>query len=153
MNAILSCSFSFTSLTSGFSSLFRGQPADKAVFDSLIANLSAKLDAYEVILGKQKYLAGNVSTLALLSCPVFKIGPQEVTLADLFHLPYATMLSVAGTDIMTTKGPNVTRFVSDFPRGSTKLLNPSDGSMISRRARPGLQSRITLKVFPRIRAY
>ncbi|KAJ7827059.1 glutathione S-transferase [Mycena leptocephala] len=60
-----------------FKPLFRGQPADKAVFDSLIANLSAKLDAYEVILGKQKYLAGN-----------------EVTLADLFHLPYATMLSV-----------------------------------------------------------
>jgi hypothetical protein len=84
---------------------------------------------------------------------VFKIGPQEVTLADLFHLPYATMLSVAGTDIMTTKGPNVTRFVSDFPRGSTKLLNPLDGSTISRRARPGLQSRITLKVFPRIDEY
>jgi glutathione S-transferase len=39
----------------------RGQASDKAVFDPLIAGLSAKLDAYEVILGKQKYLAGNVS--------------------------------------------------------------------------------------------
>jgi hypothetical protein len=36
---------------------------------------------------------------------------QEVTLADLFHLPYATMLAQAGSEIMTTKGPNVTRSV------------------------------------------
>jgi glutathionyl-hydroquinone reductase len=37
-----------------------GQVPDKAVFDSLIESLSAKLDAYEVILAKHKYLAGNV---------------------------------------------------------------------------------------------
>jgi hypothetical protein len=37
-----------------------GQTADKALFDSLIESLSAKLDAYEVILAKHKYLAGNV---------------------------------------------------------------------------------------------
>jgi len=75
----------------------RGQASDKAVFDSVIETLSAKLDAYEVILGKQKYLAGN-----------------EVTLADLFHLPYGTMLARAGSDLMTTKGPNLTRWFNDL---------------------------------------
>ncbi|KAJ7675223.1 glutathione S-transferase [Mycena rosella] len=75
----------------------RGQASDKAVFDTLVAGLSAKLDAYEVILGKQKYLAGN-----------------EVTLADLFHLPYATLLERAGSDLMTSKGPNVTRWFNEI---------------------------------------
>lgn len=42
----------------------RGLASDKAVFDTLVEGLSAKLDAYEVILGKQKYLAGNVSSSA-----------------------------------------------------------------------------------------
>ncbi|KAF7349924.1 Glutathione S-transferase [Mycena venus] len=58
-----------------------GQAADKALFDSLIENLSAKLDAYEVILGMHKYLAGN-----------------EVTLVNLFHLPYTTMLAQAANN-------------------------------------------------------
>jgi len=75
----------------------RGQASDKAVYDSLIQTLSAKLDGYEVILGKQKYLAGN-----------------EVTLADLFHLPYGTMLLRAGSDLMTSKGPNVARWFNDL---------------------------------------
>ncbi|KAJ7157541.1 glutathione S-transferase [Mycena crocata] len=75
----------------------RGMQPDKATFDTLIAGLSGKLDAYEVILGKQKYLAGN-----------------EITLADLFHLPYATMLARAGSDLMTTKGPNVTRWFNEL---------------------------------------
>ncbi|KAJ7759350.1 glutathione S-transferase [Mycena maculata] len=75
----------------------RGMASDKAVFDTLVETLSAKLDAYEVILGKQKYLAGN-----------------EVTLADLFHLPYGSMLARAGSDLMTTKGPNVTRWFNEL---------------------------------------
>ncbi|KAJ6577053.1 glutathione S-transferase [Mycena vulgaris] len=74
-----------------------GKISDKAVFDELIAGLSAKLDAYEVILGKQKYLAGN-----------------ELTLADLFHLPYGTMLAMTGSDLMTTKGPNITRWFNEI---------------------------------------
>ena len=45
----------------------RGQTPDKVVLDSLIETLSAKLDAYEVILGKQKYLTGNVSS-SMLFC-------------------------------------------------------------------------------------
>ncbi|KAJ7097148.1 thioredoxin-like protein [Mycena belliarum] len=76
----------------------RGMTPDKAAFDALITGLSAKLDAYEVILGKQKYLAGDVL----------------ITLADLFHIPYGSMLKTAGSDIMSTKGPNVTRWFNDI---------------------------------------
>jgi glutathionyl-hydroquinone reductase len=34
---------------------------DQAVLDEALKELSAKLDVYEVILGKQKFLAGDVS--------------------------------------------------------------------------------------------
>ncbi|KAJ7157544.1 glutathione S-transferase [Mycena crocata] len=80
-----------------FKPLFLAHTPDKALFDTLIAGLSAKLDAYEVILGKQKYLGGN-----------------DVSLADLFHLAYGGMLSAAGSNIMTTKGPNVERWFNDI---------------------------------------
>jgi len=36
-----------------------------AVFDSLISELGKKLDVYEVILAKQKYIAGDVSNFSL----------------------------------------------------------------------------------------
>jgi len=42
---------------------FLGETPDKAVFDKHIATLSAKLDAYNIILGKQKYLAGEVNPI------------------------------------------------------------------------------------------
>jgi glutathione S-transferase len=37
-----------------------GLTPDQGVFDDLMKQLSAKLDAYEMILGKTKYLAGDV---------------------------------------------------------------------------------------------
>ena len=37
-----------------------GQATDEKLVEELSAQLEKKLDAYEVILGKQKYLAGNV---------------------------------------------------------------------------------------------
>ncbi|KAJ7745284.1 hypothetical protein B0H16DRAFT_1321833, partial [Mycena metata] len=54
--------------------LMFSQAADEALFDFLIESLSTKLDAYKVILAKHRYLTGN-----------------EVTLMDLFHLPYTTI--------------------------------------------------------------
>ncbi|RDB29481.1 hypothetical protein Hypma_014953 [Hypsizygus marmoreus] len=74
----------------------RGLTPDPAVFKQHIETLSAKLDAYDVILSKQKYLAGD-----------------EITLADLFHLPYGALLSVAGTNVLETK-PNVKRWFDDI---------------------------------------
>ncbi|KAI9435096.1 glutathione transferase [Lactarius indigo] len=48
---------------------------NEALVTELVDRLNLKLDGYEAILGKQKYLAGN-----------------EITLADLYHLPYGTIV-------------------------------------------------------------
>ncbi|GLB40979.1 putative glutathione S-transferase [Lyophyllum shimeji] len=69
---------------------------DQTVFEEHLKKLDAKLDAYEVILSKQKYLAGD-----------------QITLADLFHLPYGTYLAQAGSNIMETK-PNVARWFKEI---------------------------------------
>ncbi|KAJ7253642.1 glutathione S-transferase [Mycena rebaudengoi] len=74
-----------------------GMETNKAALEENLKTLSAKLDVYEAILGKQKYLAGD-----------------EVTLVDLFHLPCGSVLEKAGSDFMTTKGPNVTRWFNDL---------------------------------------
>jgi hypothetical protein len=56
------------------------------------------LAAYEVLLSKTKYLAGD-----------------SLTLADLFHLPYGTMLGSAGVDFLTDGTfPNVSRWAWAF---------------------------------------
>lgn len=47
----------------------RGLDSDIAAFDDAVAGLSAKLDVYEVILGKQKFLAGEV-----LPLPIFHVS-------------------------------------------------------------------------------
>ncbi|KAF5339184.1 hypothetical protein D9611_011203 [Ephemerocybe angulata] len=73
-----------------------GLVPDSAVFDSLVATLEQKLDAYDRILSKQKYLSGD-----------------EVTLADLFHLPYAVSLPEAGVNAMEVR-PNVARWLKDL---------------------------------------
>ncbi|KZT64429.1 glutathione transferase [Daedalea quercina L-15889] len=75
-----------------------GEP-DAARVESLTTQLLAKLDAYEVILGKQKYLAGD-----------------EVTIADLFHLTYGSMLAPVGINALedATKRPNVARWWKDI---------------------------------------
>ncbi|PPQ98158.1 hypothetical protein CVT26_003204 [Gymnopilus dilepis] len=74
----------------------KGLKTDEARFNEYIDTLSKKLDGYERILSKQKYLAGN-----------------ELTLADLYHLPYAEMLPKAGSNIMQEK-PNVARWLKDI---------------------------------------
>ncbi|KAF8055556.1 glutathione S-transferase [Lyophyllum atratum] len=73
-----------------------GLTTDQAVLDEHLKKLDAKLDAYDVILSKQKYLAGD-----------------ELTLADLFHLPYGALLEAAGSNVMETK-PNVARWFKDI---------------------------------------
>ena len=41
------------------------------MFEAHIGTLSAKLDAYDQILSKQKYLAGDVSTIFVLNIAPF----------------------------------------------------------------------------------
>jgi len=71
---------------------YRGETPNKEAFDKHIANLSLKLDVYDEILSKQKYLVGD-----------------EITLVDLYHLPTACMLVSVGCNIMESK-PNVAKW-------------------------------------------
>ncbi|KAF9530990.1 glutathione S-transferase [Crepidotus variabilis] len=74
----------------------QGLKTDPAVLDGLFKNLDAKLDGYERILSKQKYLAGD-----------------EISLADLFHLPCGSMLPACNFKGLETR-PNVTRWWKDI---------------------------------------
>ncbi|KIK92775.1 hypothetical protein PAXRUDRAFT_146590 [Paxillus rubicundulus Ve08.2h10] len=71
----------------------RGLQPDEAKVTENLASLNAKLDVYEVILEKQDYLAGD-----------------NVTLADLQHLPYGSMLFPAGHSDVLTSRKNVARW-------------------------------------------
>ncbi|KAJ3570973.1 hypothetical protein NP233_g4053 [Leucocoprinus birnbaumii] len=75
---------------------FVGGKTDPAIVADLTDKLSARLDVYEKILSKQKYLAGDA-----------------VTLADLFHIPTASLLIKAGVPIIQDR-PNVTRWYNDL---------------------------------------
>ncbi|KAI0741738.1 glutathione S-transferase [Daedaleopsis nitida] len=79
-----------------FKPLF-GLTADKEYVERLTKSLEGKLAAYDVILGKTKFLAGD-----------------EITLADLFHLPYGALLPKQNIDLLESgKFPNVTRWWKD----------------------------------------
>ncbi|KIK68339.1 hypothetical protein GYMLUDRAFT_1007598 [Collybiopsis luxurians FD-317 M1] len=71
----------------------KGLSPNEAEFQGSIAVLSSKLEEYEHILSRQTYLAG-----------------EELTLADLYHVPCGALLTGVGCDIMTSKGPNITRW-------------------------------------------
>ncbi|KAJ7919843.1 glutathione S-transferase [Mycena leptocephala] len=76
----------------------QGLPVDEAVLGEELAKLSAVLDVYEIILGKQRFVAGN-----------------EFTLADLFHLCFAPSgIRQGGPDFMAGRGPNVTRWWNEI---------------------------------------
>ncbi|KAH7305649.1 putative glutathione S-transferase [Rhexocercosporidium sp. MPI-PUGE-AT-0058] len=66
---------------------------DEVVVKKHAANLDAALAVYDGILAKQAYLAGD-----------------EITLADLFHLPYGCMVKAQGFGDIFAKYPNVTRW-------------------------------------------
>ncbi|PFH48361.1 hypothetical protein AMATHDRAFT_150070 [Amanita thiersii Skay4041] len=72
--------------------VYQGLTTDEAVLQKYLTSLDQRLEVYDKILSKQKYLGGD-----------------EITLADLFHLPYGTMLAPAGSDLMTNR-PNVKRW-------------------------------------------
>ncbi|KAJ7657210.1 glutathione S-transferase [Mycena polygramma] len=73
-----------------------GYPLDQAIVDEQLAALDKKLDGYERILSKHRYLAGD-----------------KLTLADLFHLPYAPLVASAGTDIFLRR-VNVARWYNEL---------------------------------------
>lgn len=76
----------------------RGIEGNEALAAAYQTQLAAKLDAYDKILAKQKYLGGNT-----------------VTLADLFHLPYGTMLGTMGINFLEDESrPNLVRWWKDI---------------------------------------
>ncbi|KAK4685956.1 glutathione S-transferase, partial [Tremellales sp. Uapishka_1] len=77
----------------------RGVKTDDARVAAESEALAGRLDAYETILSKHKYLAGN-----------------ELTLADLFHLPYGKMAQELGHFKALTDGahPNVARWWNEI---------------------------------------
>ncbi|KAM6490633.1 Glutathione S-transferase, C-terminal-like protein [Amanita muscaria] len=77
----------------------RGLQTNEELAKNYHTSLAAKLDVYEKILSKQKYLAGD-----------------EITLADLFHLPYGAKLfhaDVGAGDLIDSR-PNVKRWWNDI---------------------------------------
>ncbi|KAJ7096858.1 glutathione S-transferase [Mycena epipterygia] len=89
----------------------RNLPVDETALAETVSALSAKLDVYEVILGKQKFVGGN-----------------EFTLVDIIHLYYAPFLVEAGIKIMTSEDrPNVTRWWNDVISRPTWVQLRADG--------------------------
>lgn len=76
----------------------RGGQTDHKRVEELKATLRMKLEGYERILNKHRYLAGDVcsSHLHLVNAD-WLAGSQEITLVDLFHLPYGTMVTEVHT--------------------------------------------------------
>jgi glutathione S-transferase len=67
--------------------------ADEAKVAEYAAQLDSALAVYDGILSKQAYLGGN-----------------EVTLADLFHLPYGTLVKKVGYSEIFDKYPHVSKW-------------------------------------------
>jgi glutathione S-transferase len=72
------------------STRYRGLEPIPEVVDSIIPVFNDKLDIFEKILGKQKYMAGD-----------------EFSLVDLFYLPYTAKLFEIGHGDFLTSRPNV----------------------------------------------
>lgn len=71
-----------------------GAPINKAAVKAMATSLEEKLHGYERILSKSRYLAGD-----------------EITLADLFHLPAGARLAKVGVNVLEDKDkfPNIAR--------------------------------------------
>ncbi|KAK6996027.1 glutathione S-transferase [Favolaschia claudopus] len=88
---------------------FIGQTPDEAEIATLTEKLDARLAGYERVLSKSKYLAGD-----------------EVTLADLFHIPLLTLFGLGQIDDFTNdekvkKWPSVARWANELvQRGSVQ---------------------------------
>ncbi|EJF60570.1 glutathione S-transferase [Dichomitus squalens LYAD-421 SS1] len=71
-----------------------GLPSDTAAVKAQTALLEGKMDGYEALLSKTKFLAGD-----------------EVSLVDLFHLSYGSYLRDAGLDFLESpRWPSVARW-------------------------------------------
>ena len=88
-----------------------------------MATLNGKLDVYDKILSKQKYLAGDVRCI---DCSDFGreliwFFFQEITLADLYHIALGSGLSKTGVNpLEDEKRPNVVRYFTLSSRNQSQ---------------------------------
>lgn len=90
-----------------------GLQTDEKTLEKRLVELNEKLDVYDVILGKQKYLTGD-----------------NLTLADLQHLPHGNLLFTNGCEDLFTSRPNVARWWNELTsrpawREVTTYFNPA----------------------------
>jgi len=71
----------------------QGFASDESRAKEAYAKLNANLDAYDEILGRQRYIGGNM-----------------ITLADLFHVPYGSLLVQIGRGEVFESRANVARW-------------------------------------------
>ncbi|CAE6499386.1 unnamed protein product [Rhizoctonia solani] len=89
-----------------------GFPPDEKLGQKHLRTLKEKMDGYERVLSKQKYLAGN-----------------SFTLADLFHLPHGAEVNKIDTSVMDSK-PNVKRWWDEISsRPAWKAADSELGSV------------------------
>ena len=94
-----------------------GNQADPAFVEYYEKLMVGKLDGFERLLKKQKYLAGDVRILLFLfSWTELTDYGQEISAVDIFCLPYGHMLTEgAGYDYLKNdKWPNVARWWADI---------------------------------------
>ncbi|PPR06703.1 hypothetical protein CVT26_001369, partial [Gymnopilus dilepis] len=78
-----------------------GQQPDAERVQQLLVELSSKMDVYDEILSKQRYLAGNVGHFSiLLHCQLTRLFPKNITLVDFFPLPYGFSPMIEGSGII-----------------------------------------------------
>ena len=82
------------------------------------AKVEDRLDGYEAMLSKTRFLAGDVSMrLAGTMSQAWRshtASIQDFTMVDLFHLPHETFLKEQGFDFVTSESarwPNVARYL------------------------------------------
>lgn len=78
---------------------YRGEEADPHFLSYYETSLKDKMDGFERVLSKQKYMAGD-----------------KITLVDFFYLPYGDFVTQLGYDYLTNeaKWPNVARWWKDI---------------------------------------
>jgi glutathione S-transferase len=108
-----------------FGPLLKGAKTDEVRVSKLIGALEIKLDGYERILARQPYLAGD-----------------EVTLADLFHLPWGSVLATVNVNLLEDgeRFPNVCRSdlsICHLKKQRLRLFT-TDGGRISPLAHHGV---------------
>jgi glutathione S-transferase len=86
----------------------RGIAGDEVLVSKLTGTLETVLAAYKTILSKQKYLAG-----------------EELTLADLYHLPYGTLIKTLGFAEVFARYPCLNAWFDGFSERESWLKTTS----------------------------